>query len=145
MQSSNCFSSQSHYYLGTAELPPKQSASNKDFLAELDLGPVANNNGLHRRRAAAEEEKMAGDVNTDHVLDKVDSLLQYINDSYLSGELAIYDKTALKKELAEYGKPKGVNGKKKKRNWLQVERRIYNGDDRRGSTPISRRTLVLID
>ena len=76
------------------------------------------------------------DINTMNLSSKVDSFIAYIADTYMEKDLEPSGKAALKKELME-----GKKEKDKKEH--RPGRRIYNGDDCRAPTPVSRRAIPL--
>lgn len=132
------FTRQSRFYLGTEELPPKQSALHPDIAADL------GHHGSTNHQPSGEDTDAASDINTRDLPSKVDSFIEYINDVHLGGTMDSLDKAAFRAELglkkgSEDGLDQGLNDS------LLQPRRIYNGDDHRGATPVSRRMLVLED
>ena len=125
-----CSARQSRYYLGTEDLPPKTSALRKD------------RDGSHLNDDAygdTDVKTPAGpyDPNAQSLPSKVDSFIEYINFTYMEGALDTSGKDLLKKDMnsGAVDNPRAPPQKRK----------IYNGDDVRGTTPMSRRTFVVED
>lgn len=123
------FSSQSRLYLGTEELQPTRSALNKDRHGRDHLGNYQDSD--------VEHDDDIKDDNAKELPNKVDQFVEYINAAYFDGQLDTGSKDILKKG-GELGGDTGGNSSSSRRK----AKKIFNGDDARGTSPLSRRAAA---
>ena len=121
---------QAKFFLGTEELPEKQSALCQDNKEAGDERPDDN-----------QEEEKEDELYSKKLPSKIDSFVEYINNTYMKDSQEISGKELLKMSAKEAKKKKKEGGG----GGGSEGRRIYNGDDSRGAAPISRRTWLIED